>query len=396
MIYVFGDLRQLRKFELTRPTISRPMPMPISSPMASRPRHARRQSFLVPSRSAPAPEKSVGTSSPASSPIDSPTSFVSPTRPYAQFSNASLARMSCESCESVVGSSVGCNEIDVSPAFFDDMPAPEGPATASCLHRPEYLLPPSSLVYLEPAHTRPEPRSGRMMTRTPTASNPVVVNPSQGTRSLRSSTKGLSEYGPTAGFIPPGYSNNSTTSLGDTARSLRSQRSACYFDFDSLPPNRVGQRRDSTSEVDTGSLRARRTNASVPPLSTVGIVDSSSPHLSAPASSSPTLGGVGHFFGRAQYKCNQPTSPAFTSPRRDLDVSSFDTDTSSMDRPPKWHSFAALIPSFTAGVPAFATPLTQVQSPVVKRAQWEVVVRAAVVAALMAGTLTGILVGLVP
>lgn len=394
MIYVFGDLRQLRKFELSRPTISRPMPMPISSPMASRPRHARRQSFLVPSRSAPAPEKSIGTSPPASSSLDSPTSVVSPTRPYAQFSSASLARMSCESCESVACSSAGCNEIDVSPAFFDDMPAPEGPATASCLHRPEYRLPPSSLVYLEPAHTRPEPRPGRMMTRTPTAGSPVVVNPSQGTRSPRS----RSEYGPTAGFIPTGYSNNSTTSLGDTARSLRSQRSACYFDFDALPPNRANQRRDSTSEVDNGSLRARRTNASVPPLSTV-VVDSPSPHASAPASSSsPTLGGVGHFFGRAQYKCNQPTSPAFTSPHRnkDHDVSSFDTDTSSTDHPPKWYSFAALIPSFTAGVPAFAAPLTQVQSPVVKRAQWEVVVRAAVVAVLIAGTLTGIVVGLVP
>jgi hypothetical protein len=393
MIYFFGDLRQLRKFELARPTISRPMLMPISSPMPFRSTHARGQSLLIPSRSAPVPEQSIGTASPMSSPLDSPTSFVAPTRPYAQFSSASLARTSCESCESESGSSAGCNEIDVSPAFFDDVPAPEGPATASCLHRPEYRLSPTSLTYVEPAHTRPEPRSGRMLVRTPAAGNPVMVDPSQGTRSLRTSMKSPSEYGPTAGFIPNSYGNNSTTSLSDTTRSLRSQRSACYFDFDALPTNRVGQRRDSISGGDGTSFPTGRTNSSVPPPSSNVVVDPSGPHSSAPASpSSPTFVGVGHLFGRAQYKCNQRTSPASKSSPPDKDTSS----ASSANRPTRWFSFTTLIPSFTAGVPAFATPLTQVQSLVVKRAQWEVVVRAAFVAAVIAGVLTGVVVGVVP
>ena len=385
MIYFFGDLRQLRKFELTRPTISRPMPMsmPISSPMPFRSLHARGQSLLIPSRSAPVPEQSIGTVSPMSSPLDSPTSFVPPTRLYAQFSSASLARTSsCESCESEGCSSVGCNEIDVSPAFFDDVPAPEGPATASCLHRPEYRLSPTALTYVEPAHTRPEPRPGRMVIRTPAAGNPVMVDPVQSTRNLRTGMKSLFEYGPTAGFIPNSYNNNSTTSLSDTTRSLRSQRSACYFDFDSLPTNRVGQRRDSIGGGDGASLRAGRTHPSVPPPSSVVAVDPSGQHSSAPALPS----SVGHLFGRAQYKCNRRTSPP------DKETSS----ASSTDRPAKWFSFATLIPSFTAGVPAFATPLTQIQSPVVKRAQWEVVIRAAFVAAVIAGVLTGIMVGVVP
>jgi hypothetical protein len=385
MIYFFGDLRQLRKFELARPTISRPMPLPISSPLPFRSTHSRGQSqtLYIPSRSAPLPEKSIGSVSPTSSPLDSPISFSTPSRPYAQFSNASLARTSCESCESVVCPSVGCNEIDVSPAFFDDVPAPEGPATASCLHRPEYRLSPSSLTYLEPAHTstRPEPRSGRLTIRPPATGNAVMVDPSHNlnTRSPWSSMK--TEYGPTAGFIPHVYNNNSTASLSDTTRSLRSQRSVCYFDFDALPPNRIGQRRDSTGGGDSASLRA-----GVPAAAAV-VMEPSTLHSSLPASSSspPTLAGVGHFFGRTQYKCNQRTSAAFTSSLPDKGTP-----------PTKRFSFATLIPSFTAGVPAFAAPLTQVQSPVVKRAQWEVVIRAGFLAALFAGGLTGIVVGVVP
>lgn len=387
MIYFFGDLRQLRKFELARPTISRPMmPLPISPPLPFRSTHSRGQSqtLYIPSRSAPLPEKSIGSVSPSSSPLDSPISFVTPSRPYAQFSNASLPRTSCESCESEVCPSAGYNEIDVSPAFFDDVPAPEGPATASCLHRPEYRLSPSSLTYLEPVHTRPEPRSGKLSIRTPATGYVGTVDPSHGTRSPRSSMKTPSEYGPTAGFIPHGYNNNSTTSLSDTARSLRSRRSACYFDFDALPPpNRlVGQQHDGMSGGDSASLPAGVSAAG-------GVVaEPSGQHASVPASlSSPTLAGVGHFVGRTQYKCNQRTSPASSSSAPDKGTAN--------EAPSKWLSFATLIPSFTAGVPAFATPLTQVQSPVVKRAQWEVVIRAALVAALFAGALTGIVVGVV-
>jgi hypothetical protein len=325
-----------------------------------------------------------------SSPLDSPMSFITPTRPsFAQFSNASLVRTSCESCESVVCPSEGCVEIDVSPAFFDDMPAPEGPATASCLHRPEYRLPSSSLMYLEPVHTRSDMRPRGMSTRSAGAGHghPVAVDPNHSVRS-RSSVKGPSEYGPTAGFIPNGYSDNSTTSLCEIARSLRSQKSECYFDFDALPPNKVGHhhhhhRRDSIGGEDGTSVPMGHVNGSVLP----------SPGVAADPT---TLGGVGHLFGRAQYKCNQPTSAAVSSRYPSCDKSSF-SDTSSTDQPRRrFGFFTMLIPSFTAGVPAFATPLTEVQSPEVKRAQWEVVIRAGFVGAVIAGTVTGIIVGVVP
>ncbi|KAH0832357.1 hypothetical protein J3R83DRAFT_13381 [Lanmaoa asiatica] len=353
MVYIFGDLRQLRKFELTRPTISRPIPLPISSPMASRPTRTCDNSLFVPSRIPPLPEKPIGAFSPTLTSLDSPATFAYPS---AQFSNASLARTSCESCESEALSSVGCNEIDVSPALFDDVPAPEGPATASCLYRPEYRLSPTSVTYLEPAHLRPEARSARMPIPRSATGSPVMVDPSQSTRSLRDPY----EYGPTAGFIPNDYSGNSTGNLSDTSRSLRSQKSAGYFDFDLLPAKMVGQRRDSTSGGDSAGC----TNLNMLSSSSVVVMDPSSPHPSAPASSSsPSLTGVGPFLGRVQYKCNQRTSPASKSLPPDK--------ASSTNRPPTHFSLTVLIPSFTAGVPAFATPLTQVQSPVVKRLQWE-------------------------
>lgn len=339
MIYFFGDLRQLRKFELVRPTISQPIPIPDASPMPpmSTPR------LFVPSRNAPVPEKTA-----------SPTPFVPP----ALQSMTSLA----ESCESEC-SSGGCNRIDVSPAFFDDVPAPEGPATASCLHRPEYRLSPS-ITYIEPAHVRSAGLSLSM---------PATDPP----RQSRRSPGNIPEYGPTAGFIPSDYPNRSTASLGE-ARSLRSQRSACYFDFDALPAHdRAGGGGVPLSPVMTA------------PLSSVVIADPSSPQTSAPSSASTrSLTGAGALLGRMQYKCE--SYPATTM------LSAFDDDASTYRRKRWKFSLAMLIPSFTAGVPAFATPLTPVQSPVVKRAQWEVVIRAGLVAAIFAGALIGIVVGAVP
>lgn len=382
MVYIFGDLRQLRKYELARPTISRPIPMPISPPTPSRSTRASGQTLFIPSHTTPFPEKTFG----GSSSLESPTSFVPPVRPRAQFSDASLPTTSCESCESEVCSSIGCNEIDVSPAFFDDVPAPEGPATASCLHRPEYRLPPTSLAYLEPAHLRPaEVWPPRMSISGSTSGGPVAVDPNQSMWSPRSSTRSPSEYGPTAGFIPNDYSSNSASNLSDTSRSLRSQRSARCFDFDLLPANKISQRHHSIGGGDGAPLPAGTMNLNV--LQSPS--DPSSPCPSPPASSlSPALTDVGPFLGRVQYKCNQHTSPAFPS--------SDPEEGSPTSGPPKRLWLTLFIPSFTAGVPAFATPLTQIRSSVVKRAQWEVVVRAALAGAVITGVLTGIVVGVVP
>lgn len=296
---------------------------------------------------------------------------------------------------------MGCNEIDVSPAFFDDVPAPEGPATASCLHRPEYRLSPSSITYVEPAYVRSSARNaglgmspsfgaGDGYGHSPVAVDPKRRRPSVGSGSTKSPSSCGCEYGPTAGFIPSDYRSGSTPSLTDALRSLRSQRSACYFDFDALPANR-DRDRDKDKDRDRGGVvhHDGAIMSGGDGADGHGVaVDPASPHLHPSAlssSSSPSLNGAGFSsFGRIQYKCNQCTLPP---------VSGTLTDDR---RRHKRFSFAMLIPSFTAGVPAFAAPLTPVQSPVVKRAQWEVVIRAAIVAVVMAGTLTGIVVGVVP
>lgn len=118
-------------------------------------------------------------------------------------------------------------------------------------------------------------------------------------------------------------------------------------------------------------------------------------------STSSQSGSLGPLIGRAQYKCNKRVYPLSQSPdsAASLAQSAYPTTptpASSHDRSVPTSSFALLIPAFTAGVPAFAAPMTQVRSPVVKRAQWEVVVRAALVAMVGATVLVGVVIGVVP
>ncbi|KIK74746.1 hypothetical protein PAXRUDRAFT_19582 [Paxillus rubicundulus Ve08.2h10] len=100
--------------------------------------------------------------------------------------------------------------------------------------------------------------------------------------------------------------------------------------------------------------------------------------------------------GRAQYKCNNRTHPLSHSPDSGASVqnSHSTTPNPSQERSRPTSSFAPVVPSFTAGVPAPAAPFTQVRSPVVKRAQREVIVRAGLLAALGSGVITGVVVAL--
>ncbi|KAF9233377.1 hypothetical protein BU15DRAFT_7924, partial [Melanogaster broomeanus] len=140
MVYIFGDLRQLRKFELARPIISRPISMPISAPLA--PRAPPVNGPSIPISRNPLTEKDPQNTLPTSPvTINSMSSFTVHSPPCSRTSDAP-SMTSCESGETDVSSSGDDLSIDVSPAFFDEDPAPEGPATASCLHRPEYRPPP--------------------------------------------------------------------------------------------------------------------------------------------------------------------------------------------------------------------------------------------------------------
>ncbi|KIJ15010.1 hypothetical protein PAXINDRAFT_12276 [Paxillus involutus ATCC 200175] len=378
MVYIFGDLRQLRKFELARPAISRPMPMPISAPVVSRVPPVNGPSISI-SRNHQVekdPEEALPTS-PVT--ITSVSSFAAQSHPFSRTSEASSAT-SCESGESESCSSGDCNEIDVSPAFFDDVPAPEGPATASCLHRPEYR--PSSVTFLPTVHPRPR--------NYPTISTGSIhAEPGAISRNTESAFRGEVEYGPSAVFIPPDF-------IGDSATTgtQRSRSGAESFDFDLLPTTRhtISLRRSNVRlNGDATATPAPSPGRTTIPLSTI----SNGSNHSAGISPS---GGVGPVMGRVQYKCNNRLHPLSHSPDSGASVQNLHsmTPTPSQERSRPTSSFALLIPSFTSGVPAFASPFTQVRSPVVKRAQWEVVVRAGLLAAIGAGVITGVVVGVVP
>lgn len=456
MIYVFGDLRQLRKFELARPSISGPMAaepasgplLPTRSPTVGVPRVAITRDPLSEKEEDPM----------ATSPVTlcSATSLTPHCPPFSQ----SSARTSVTSCASSDLQS-GCSTdepgqgIQVSAAVFDEEPAPEGPATATCFHRPEYR-PPLPLP-LPP----PPPPAITFPSRSHSRARATMPLPAIRT-DLRSSTEsceGESIYGPTAGFISEEYGKESNYGMDDhhgngnvngngngvgIGDGTWRRRSSYSFDFDLLP-----RTRRSTS-VRGSRGRPGSDAVSTPPGNKPGKVAGEAEHgtpLSSPptapgpglglglgpAVSSPTGTMLSTVMGRAQYKCNKRPSPVAVTPDSPMSASApvsvpppntphsagVDVKTGGAvavtvgvddndEAPPmpmsipqghgrrKGVSLAMFIPSFTAGVPAFAAPLTQVREPAVQRAQWQVVVWSGMIAFMIAGVVVGVVVGTLP
>lgn len=399
MIYVFGDLRQLRKFELARPMISRPLPTSISEPFL--------QVSRAPPLHTPIPSVQPQRSNPVTiSPVTATANTVSSASPDCRPFSSASARSSAtsrESYETESACSDGANEIEISAAVFDEDPAPEGPATATCLHRPEYQAPPppSSVTFPALAHLPPRAR--------PVVSAPNIRGAFDRARNGDGISKADSRYGPTAGFIQPS-TNGDTEGQSSSWRSFtphKSRGTFQNFDFDLLPSTR---RSVSTRESSGRPRIDVVTTASASP-STTHVQSVRQPcsrengvQLSAPPRHFVTTNALSSELGRAQYKCNKrpcpisipPNSAAFLSSPSHHAPSSPST---SMPVPEKEHQnfpFPFNLPSFTAGVPAFAAPLTDIQSPVVKRAQWEVVVRSGMIAFLITGAIVGVIIGVVP
>ncbi|KAI6005385.1 hypothetical protein EDC04DRAFT_2784254 [Pisolithus marmoratus] len=399
MIYVFGDLRQLRKFELARPKISRPLPTSISEPFLQVPRAFPAQNSLTitpsvhPQRNDPV----------AISPVTVNTaSSASPyCRPFSSASTRSSAT-SHESCGPESTCPSGVNEIEISAAVFDEDPAPEGPATATCLHRPEYQAPPppSSLTFPTPAHFPPRTRSA--------VSVPNIRSTIDRSRNGDSISKAESLYRPTAGFIQP-CGNGDTDGQSSSRKSSaphKSRGTTPNFDFDLLPSTR----RSISARESGGHPRADAvtTASALPPTThTQSVQPWSREHgvqPTAPPRHFLSTQGLSSELGRAQYKCNKRPCPISIPPNSAIFMSSPShpaplSPSTSVPAPEKAHQifpFPFNLPSFTAGVPAFAAPLTDIQSPVVKRAQWEVVVRSGIMAFLVTGTIVGIIIGVVP
>ncbi|KAG1716060.1 hypothetical protein ID866_1086 [Astraeus odoratus] len=395
MIYVFGDLRQLRKFELARPTISRPMPTSISAPVLPRTPMLQVPTVAITRKIHSEKEEDIVATSPVT--VKSVPSIPPNCRPFSP-SSARSSATSCESCESEADPAEDIQEIEVSAAVFDEEPAPEGPATATCLHRPEYRPPPppSSITFPSAVHHSPRARSA--------ISAPNIraeIHP--GSRYNDSTSSMDTIYGPTAGFISTRCSDADTEERTGSWRSLprRGRSTSQNFDFDLLPRAQRNVSARGTSGRFTSDVVM---HPGLPPTNQhPAPSEQGAQHLilSQP-STNPTLTSM---MGRAQYKCNKrpsitPASPNSTalvsSPIHPGELSPVSSIPVPERKERRRFSFALLAPSFNAGVPAFAAPLTQIRSPVVKRAQWEVVVRSAMVAFVITSAIIGVDIGVVP
>ncbi|KAH7907547.1 hypothetical protein BJ138DRAFT_1014309 [Hygrophoropsis aurantiaca] len=368
MVYIFGDLRQLRKFELARPPISRPIPITriesISAPLP-----CRRQGSNV--RLAQLLEKEEAPISPITYNSDGCHPFNVQARASSSGASSTCSSSSCETCAMDSTSSFEAHDIDIdiSPAYFDPVPAPEGPATSTALYR----SPPSSIAFPAAVYSRPHPDPSPLAIAT--SFHPPVQTGSR-KHSKSKSTVSDKEFGPSAGFIPHDSDSESDSHHGSRRRRAIKQRQRDErdaFDFDLLPKAAAARMESHTIGIGTPILARNQGEKSI------------LPEMSSSSSSRP----ISSVLGRAQYKCNK--RPHTQSPVS----SSFDPSTPH-SRPASYFGMTLTLPSFTAGVPAFAAPMTRVRSPVVVRAQWEIVVRAAALAALGAGVLIGVIAGVVP
>lgn len=349
-IYVFGDLRQLRKFELARPAISKPQPLKI-------PRPRPMISYPIPGIS-PIP------------PVRPRLSITPPTSAHIP-SPRSPSRMSASSSSSFGSGSSYSGEtgaIHISPAYYDADPV-EGPATSP----------------ITPDHDQ---------TTFPLPVKCPLNDPESGS------------FPPTAPFIHPFDHQPYEDQFGVPPRTLPEERQVLTaFDFDALPrcshnvpsqyPVRVlsqSSRRSTVVHVDPEKRPPAKLRLSpravmermqskctvlwpAPPLPTngEGIADTST----QPA-------GDGKPAHRPRDSLDPSAHPHLDPPQHTRNAHAVDKD--------------AVVRKFkmVRAVPAFAVPLTPVLSSVVVRGQWEIVTRSAFFAFLICWVFLGCLLAIPP
>ena len=392
MIYLFGDLRQLRKVELSRPRISGPKPLdassarpPISAPIPMYKSDSHSSSSFLPSypfkrsRSTPAlnrpsvppltiaiPERPAAAHSPrvrdssansiASTPYDSDSQYTSSTSSY----NGALI----DGVEP---------EITVSPAYFDPDPAPEGPATRTG---------PDAHAFIADGIALPSP-SYRFGTAT------VHTEECRFHRACYNSA--------TAGFI--GYDDDDLYDR-PTGKAAEEGR-AGTFDFDALPvrdaedipcictavpaaPSSVALPLNPSHEEKRPEPRQ-----SLPPLPTptplVSAISDDDTHLTRRQE----LMSISGFLGRAQHNCTHNSvvgsTPAIPANQK---YKSQANQATQVTQPPVAPHAIENQHTRMRRVPAFG-PLTRVLSPIVTRAQWEIVVRSAFLSILLSLAIVG-------
>lgn len=349
MVYIFGDLRQLRKFELSRPPISRPQMLsdPRTRPVISHPHF----------KATPCPTPILPVAQPPIVHNPHPAPLVTPPPPVAtnmsavtfraadrpSSSGSELSFVSSSDSESASSSSASSSSaasetnpapltIEISPAYYDPSRV-EGPATGSPTSPTRYFAFPSKGDYIDELNSR--------------ACSP--------------------EWAPTAPFIHP-YDPLCDEDYDSTREMTPEERQRLGpFDFDLLPPKQghtLTERRISV---------VANTKANSPPRRT-SIVDAFDV-LSA-------LKLPGRKLGQAQEKCNENQRPISHTAEKS-ESRSDSTTTPPVDPSEQFKLIRA--------VPAFKSPFTRVLEPVVTRAQWEIVVRSMFLAGVISWAIVGCL-----
>ncbi|KAF5314874.1 hypothetical protein D9619_007247 [Psilocybe cf. subviscida] len=375
-VYVFGDLRQLRKFELARPPISKPTPLPFS---LKRFEIGAGVSDGASARQSASPARSVDT------------------RTSDEFS---------------FGTASTDDNIHISPAYYDDGVDPMddlwGPAQPA--------------VEVEPSPNHPDYPS----------------NTANDIPALATHAKDTASFTSTASFIHPFDSqacfdsgNDNVTAFvdrlnGDNSLSPSRLQPLSAFDFDALPRHpRPKAHHQSPPHgpfpPDTGSPFSQEA------VDIFDTMPTPPPPVADPTSS--RRGFFKRYIQRQQEKCSferwqlqigylepsnsgqirstgrsssplppHPSSPYWQQRPRAKSSLSGAESTSASATASDGTTIATkekhIMERFRkmASVPAFAVPLTRVLSPVVVRAQWEIVVRSAVAALFATWVVFGIVV----
>lgn len=369
-VYIFGDLRQLRKFELSRPPISKPQPlrMPrqrpvISSPITGLP--------AIPAAALQRP--------PRPTTIPPPLSYTPTPDLPSRFSPAS----SVSSLESSPSASVSCSGSDsddmihISPAFYDADPI-EGPATSPVNDLAGFTFP-------------VKPRSG------------FDDDDEEDEHNEKDA------FGATAAFIhpfDPSKDDDYDFLTNQNKRLPEERQRISAFDFDALPERPRHVPAPSTAQSEH-SLPVSQSTPSVLVIE---------PEAQPPSDNSLSLVSL---ISRIQSKCNlnkwlvitssnpSATDQPFSQPSAtDFEKNSHDVQPPSKpDQPNRSRSHTQRSSgqhdrvasesvvkkrfNMVKAVPAFASPLTRVLNPIVVRGQWEIVVRSTIIAFLISWIILG-------